>query len=344
VQYPLNNIDPGPRNGQFPTNPLLANGPTVNRDLIAQQFPAGAILPNTGTINLDNPDRKNAYSRQYSIGYETQIGQELGVSVDLIRSESRDQYITKDMNPTVRATALATGAATRTSLLPGTYAGAVNTLINAGSIDYTSLQVAVNKRYSKGVSARVSYALSRGRGDTPTGQADPSNSQYLNDLRLDREWGPTNVDRPHILSLNANWDVPKTGGLKLSGVLQARSGTPFTLINSTFDYDQNGRTTNEYLAAGTYSGTGSDAITVDYAGGRNGARGPNYRSLDLRAGYRIALPGGRTLDAFLDVFNVTNRVNYNNPAGDQRIAGTFLRLTGTQGVTRTAQFNFRYGF
>jgi len=344
VQFPLNNIDPGPRNGQFPTNPLLANGPTVNRALIDQQFPAGSILPNTGTINLDNPDRRNAYSRQYSIGYETQIGQELGVSIDLIRSESRDQYMTMDMNPLVRSTTLATGAATRRSLIPGTYAGAVNTLVNAGSIDYTSMQIAVNKRYSKGVSARVSYALSRGRGDNATGQADISNSQYLDDLRLDREWGPTNVDRPHILSINANWDVPKTGGLKLSGVLQARSGTPFTLINSTFDYDQNGRTTNEYLAAGTYSGTGTDAITVDYAGGRNGARGPNYRSLDLRAGYRIALPGGRTLDAFLDVFNVTNRVNYTNPAGDQRIAGSFLRLTGVQGVTRTAQFNFRYGF
>lgn len=345
VQYPLNNIDPGPRAGQLPTDPLLVNGPTVNRALLNQQFPEGSILRNTGTINLDNPDRKNAYSRQYSIGYETQLGSELGASVDVIRSESRDQYVTMDLNPLVRATNLATGAATRTNpLLPGTYAAAVNTLVNAGSIDYTSMQIAVNKRYSKGVSARISYALSRGRGTTPTGQADVSNSQYLGDLRLDREFGPTNVDRPHILSINANWDVPKTGGLKLSGVLQMRSGTPFSLINTTFDYDQNGSTANEYLSAGSYAGTGSEAITVDYEGGRNGARGPDYRSLDLRAGYRINLQGGKTLDAFLDIFNASNRVNYTNPAGDQRIAGTFLRLTGTQGAPRTAQFNFRYGF
>ena len=69
VQFPLNNIDPGPRQGQFPTNPMLANGPTVNQALLDQLYPEGAILTNTGVIQLDNPDRKNAWSRQYSLGY-----------------------------------------------------------------------------------------------------------------------------------------------------------------------------------------------------------------------------------------------------------------------------------
>ena len=40
---------------------------------------------------------------------------------------------------------------------------------------------------------------------------------------------------------------------------------------------------------------------------------PATRKLDLRAGYRIQLGGGRTLDAFLDVFNLTNRANFANP-------------------------------
>ena len=58
------------------------------------------------------------------------------------------------------------------------------------------------------------------------------------------------------------------------------------------------------------------------------------------------MAGGRTLNAFLDVFNLTNRANFANPAGDQRLPATFLRLLSTsdEGPTRTAQLNFRYGF
>ncbi len=85
---------------------------------------------------------------------------------------------------------------------------------------------------------------------------------------------------------------------------------PFSLRDTTFDADRNGSTQNEYLAAGTYSGTGEDAFTVDYDGGRNGGRGPNYQRLDLRMGYRIRLAGGRTIDAFLDMFNCNERAEF----------------------------------
>ena len=149
--------------------------------------------------------------------------------------------------------------------------------------------------------------------------------------------------------------MPRTRGLKLSAVYSARSGTPFTLVDTTFDADRNSFTTNEYLPGGTYRGTGEDALEVDYKGGRNGARGPDYQRLDFRAGYRIRLAGGRTLDAFLDVFNLTNEPNFANPtnlaannvnAADRRLTGTFLTITQTlnESPPRTAQINLRYGF
>jgi hypothetical protein len=199
----------------------------------------------------------------------------------------------------------------------------------------------------------MSYAYSRGRGNVGTGQTDTPVSQFLGDLNLDNDYGPTNVDRPHILTLTGTYDVPRTGGLKLSGVFRARSGTPFTLVNSTFDHDRNGSTANEYLAAGTYTGAAPDAnaphiipYTVEYKGGRAGGRNPTFRQFDLRAGYRIQLGGGRTLDAFLDVFNLTNRANFAGPSTDQRLPATFLRLrdVSDEGPTRTAQINIRYGF
>jgi hypothetical protein len=356
VQFPTNNFDPGPRQGSVPTNEFLINGPVVNRAALNALYPPGSRVRNGGTVRFDNPDRVNAFARTYSIGYERQLGSTVGVSLDFIRSEQRNQYVLKDLNPLMRAGTLATNANSRTNPLVGRvgeWAAAVVTLVPAGSIDYNSFQVSATKRYANNWQARLSYAFSRGRGNVPTGQADTPDSQFLDNLNLDKEYGPTAVDRPHILTLTASYDVPRTGGLKLSGVFRARSGTPISLRNTSFDHDRNGSTANEYLAAGTYTGAGPDAAspnaipyTVEYKGGRAGGRGPGFAQADLRAGYRLRLGNDRTLDLFLDVFNLTNRANFANPSVDQRLPATFLRLldVSDEGPTRTAQLNIRFGF
>lgn len=348
VQYPLNNADPGPRAGAFPTAPELVGGPTVPRSLVDGRFPSGTLNRNVGTVRFDSPDRRNAWSRQYSIGYERQVGQTLGVGVDFIRSEQRAQYVLKDLNPGLRDTTTATSTLRRNSPLvggPGEFAARVDTVVNEGYVNYNTLQVSLTQRQRGGFSGRASYAFSRGRGNVPTGQADTAISQVGADLNLDNDFGPSNVDRPHIFSLAGSYEVPRTKGLRVSAVFQARSGVPFTLVNTTFDLDRNGLTANEYLPAGTYRGTGANAYEVDYKGGRNGGRGPGYASLDMRAGYVIRMAGGRTLNLFVDAFNATNEANFANPPTDQRAAATFLNLTTlTNGVARTFQLNARLGF
>jgi hypothetical protein len=350
VLYPTNNIDPGPRRGDLPTDPLLRNGPSVNHGAIDAEFPPGTLQRNVGTVNFDNPDREVAYARQYSIGYERQIGANTGVAMDFIRSEQRKQYMSFDLNPPLRATPLATGRVTRTNPLVGDvgeFAARVQTPINEGWIDYSTFQVSLTQRQTAGITGRLSYAYSRGRGNTSTGQNDQIVSQYLGELRLDGDQiGPTSVDRPHILSASASYDVPRTGGLRLSTVFQARSGTPFSLVDTTFDADQNGITANEYLPSGTYRGNGEDAYEVEYSGGRNGARGPGYMSWDIRGGYQFRLRGAQTLNLFLDVFNITNHANFANPGADRRQQATFLNLTAmsASAFTRTLQLTARYGF
>jgi hypothetical protein len=351
VNFPTNNPDAGPRAGNFPTDPMLVNGPSVNHDVIDGRFPPGTRIRNAGTVRFDNPDRELAWARQYSIGYERQIGSSIGHSVDYIRSEQRNQYVQKELNPGIRDTTLATSTLRRTNPLIGAvgdWAASVTTLVNEGWIDYNTIQVSGTKRLSDGWQARLSYAFSRGRGNTPTGQGDQADSQFLDNLNLDKEVGPTAVDRPHIVTVSGSYDVPRTGGLKVGAVYSARSGIPFSLRDTTFDLDRNGFTNNEYLPAGSYTaiGTTEFAYPVEYKGGRNGARGPNFQRLDFRAGYRFRLGAGRTLDAFLDVFNATNEPNFAAPSGDRRLAATFLRLTSTidESPTRTAQLNLRYGF
>ena len=66
--------------------------------------------------------------------------------------------------------------------------------------------------------------------------------------------------------------------------------------------------------------------------------------LSLRGRYSFKLNGNRALQAWVDVFNVTNRANFSNPSTDRRDAATFLILRAVSNPTRTAQLNFRFTF
>ena len=136
----------------------------------------------------------------------------------------------------------------------------------------------------------------------------------MSDQHLDDLNALGDQDRPHILSLSGAVEVPHTKGLNLSGVWQYNSGTPFTLTDSNTDPNRNG-VFEEPLAAGTYSGAANNvnAITVDNKGGFNGARGPDFSLASIRAQYQFKLPGSgnRRIRTYVDIFNVTNRANFN---------------------------------
>ena len=169
------------------------------------------------------------------------------------------------------------------------------------------------------------------------------------DLNFAARESLTSQDRPHLFSLSGALQIPHTNGLNVSGVVQANSGTPFTLTDSTIDANRNGNF-EEPLPAGTYSGVSAafpqNAITVENKAGYNGSRGPGYFLINMRAAYRWKLGGSRTMQPHLDIFNLTNHANFITPNGDRRDAPTFLvvRQILNGGPTRTAQFNLTYRF
>jgi hypothetical protein len=295
-------------------------------------------------VNFDNPDRHLPYSRQASLGYERQIGASMALSADYIHGNLRDLYMRKDLNPGLRDTTARTATLRRVNA--ANFTAGVLEIGNYGWSDFDSLQISLNKRYSHGYQYRVAYTLSRTFGNTANpGNIETISTQVLDQLNLEQGEARTSQDRPHVLSLGGSLEVPKTRGLIVSGGLAYQSGTPFTLTDSTTDPNRNG-SAEEPLPTGTYSGlaTNADAITVENDGLFRGARGPSSFLLNMRTGYRFKLSGGRSLQAHLDIFNVTNHVNFNNPNSDRRDTATFLILRATTAPTRTAQFNVKYSF
>lgn len=348
ARFPTSGRDPGPARGEFPTNPALVDGLTVNRALVDSLYPSGTTQRNAGDVTFDSPDRTLPYARQYSIGYERAIRNDMSVSADYIRSEQRDLYMRRDLNPPLRRSTARTAAVDRPD---PNFVQNVWEIGNYGFIDYDAFQLEVNKRHSHGFALRGSYTYSQGRGNNEVANNEIVFTQLGDELRLDQQEGPTSIDRPHILSINGSLAVPKTGGLVVSATYQYRSGTPFSLIDSSVDLDRNGRFVNDYLPAGTYSGVGPDAITVEYDGGRRGARGPDYSMMNLRGTYRFSLGESRRLEFSADVFNVFNRVNFDSPTVTvdtigvvDRRSPTFLLLRAIDEYPRTLQLNLRYVF
>ena len=173
--------------------------------------------------------------------------------------------------------------------------------------------------------------------------APTSPFQYLDDMRLDANQGPTDTDVRHNLVVSGSAIVPGTGGLTVAAVVRALSGRPVTIHDTTTDPDRNGILFDP-LPAGTYSGTGPNAVTVENDGGRNGARGPGFFQADVRLGYRFRF-GERRLEVFGEVFNLTDRANFAGVAPDRRSTDFLTYTTLRAGaVPRTGQLGMRFTF
>jgi len=155
---------------------------------------------------------------------------------------------------------------------------------------------------------------------------------------------PTNLDRRHTATISGRFELPWLRGLTGGAVARMMTGQAFTIHNSNIDANRNGVLVDP-LPAGSYSGVGQNAITVDNKGGRNGAYGPGSLQIDVRAGYRVRPHEGRTVDLFFEAFNITNEPNFANPTGDLRSANFLLVNTlAGGGFPRQFQIGARLGF
>jgi Carboxypeptidase regulatory-like domain len=360
VNFPANAADPGPGRGQLPVDPTLIwvqnNGlATVNRAYLNSLYPPGALVKNDGTVIFDSPNRKQPYAHQATIGFVRELMPQLALHVDYVHMKNKDMFLSRNLNPGVRVDTSRTGTVNRVDafgVLGEPYKTDVWVMENLGDSTYDGLNMSLEKRYSHNWSGRISYSLSKSRG-TGENQADRDTYQTLTDLNLGLYDGPSSVDRKHVLSIAARYDIPKTKGANLSTTIRYMSGFPFTIYNSNVDVNQNG-SLDDPSPAGTYSGPSSNPAAmqnVEFDGRRNGARGPNYFQADVRAGYRVPLARGQAMELFLDIFNITNRANFDLPITanrDQRLATTnFLVLTnlyGGGGFPRQAYFGVRYVF
>jgi Carboxypeptidase regulatory-like domain len=128
----------------------------------------------------------------------------------------------------------------------------IETTITSGSSNYNALQVAINRRYSHGVSFGVSYTWSKVMGTQASGWGGGGSIDGgpVATYRPWRVWnyGPASFDQTQMLVINYVWDLPKLSkvannaavrgvfdGWQLAGVSTFASGLPSPVYLNTTD-------------------------------------------------------------------------------------------------------------
>jgi len=309
-------------------------------------------------VNTSNPllagDRKLGYLWSYSVGVERQILSNVAVRADYVGNVGRDLSGRIDINegplgPNGRVTRLGVDAFDPTgTLIPPAARSAVfgrvlqYQTLDAFNSDYDALELSAEKRVSNRWSGRLAYTLSRAR-DVNAGRGGGFaliERRVTDDRNPRADYGLANLDNRHAFTTGGNWEPWRSLGLGATFVYY--SGNP---ANEFVGRDVDGDADNfDRPVRGRDDATLPIVSKMDTNGVavRNGMKGSNKTMLNLRLQYVVRPSAAQSVGFFAEIYNATNRVNFDNPIANRR-SPNFNRTTVAD-EPRTMQLGIRYTF
>lgn len=238
------------------------------------------------------------------------------------------------------------------------------------SSNYNSLQVQLNKRFSRGLSFTSALTWGKGLGYI---NGDDGGILFFTTDNLRRNYAPNDYDRALNFEQSFTYELPVgrghrylstgigavvLGGWKLSGIVSAVSGSPFTVYANSGSLNTPGTAqlanltgiyrvlhgigpNTHWLDPSAFSqpagcpSTGCNAQNVQLGNtGRNQFRGPGYIQDNLSIFKSFRLWREAALETRLDAFQLSNTPQFNNPnsgSGNIFTSGNFGRITSTLG-------------
>jgi len=283
---------------------------------------------------------------------------------------------------------LQTAPPNTTPVRPTTNWGSIDYGRNGLSSHFNEMVVTLKQNY-KNLTYQANYNWSRALQYAPTVD-DPAQGNYsiwnsINDPKS--FYGPSAFDVTNSFSLAGTYEVPSlfqsslanhvASGWRISTIIIAQSGTPFTVVNPTIDYQHNGSITFDGAGGGTpgfptYLGTrrsgfsrsqartgvfttaqfvdppGAGTMAVQSTQGANTFRNLGYFNVDagLAKAFHVPLPHlSDTAQIVLrgEAVNLLNRTNYQG-FGDDVTDGTTFGLATSANQKRYLQIGGRFEF
>jgi hypothetical protein len=306
--------------------------------------------------NVAVPDqRRLAYLWGFSGGVERAILPNLAVRVDYVGNLGRDNVGRIDLNegplgPNGLVTRLGANGFDPTGTLIPAAARGVNFRrvlqyqnLDAFNSDYKALEMSLERRMANRWSGRFAYTLSSARdvnGSNAAGGGALVNKRVNDDRNPRRDYGRANFDNRHALTAGGNWQAWRGLGIGMTG--RYYSGWP---VNETVGRDANsdGDGNNfDRPVRGRDDATRPILSPVDATGQalRNALQGSNKMLVDVRLQY--VLGGRRNMGFYWEIYNLTNRNNFDNPVGNRRSSQFLETVVADQ--ARSMQLGLRYTF
>jgi outer membrane receptor protein involved in Fe transport len=349
---PLGLDDPYSQTG----NPFPFTAPKTTEERARYRF----LTPLT--VTQWNPDFRNAVAQQWNLNIQRQFFETYIATAAYVGSKGNHLFMSSQANPALFGAPGATVDARR-ALFP-TFASIVDQN-SRGNSTYHSMQLTLNKRFSRGLTILGNYTWSKliddssGDGDGP---ANPFN------FRAER--AVSNFDIPHRFVTSFIWLMPEfgnlgrlgnslLGGWQTSGIISLESGRPFNVVSgrdnsaSAVNQDRADLVGDPHLDPNRPRGElvqeyfKRDAFQQNPAGtfgtaGRNILRGPGDVTIDFGLIKNFTLVDEHSVQFRAEVFNLINRVNLGSPTANLS-SNNFARITSA-GSPRVIQLALKYMF
>lgn len=354
---------------------------------------SSAQLQSTLSIRGYTHERPDEYNMQYGASLSRELPGAVNLTVGYTGSKGKDMFL--------RGVANTLDPVTRVRQVPsfgqidyktsGCLEGLVingRAISGCGRATYNALQLSATRRFRSGFTGGFQYQFSKNEGTTQ-GSNEAATTQ--NTFDYETEFGTNPQDIPHTMNGSLVYQLPGQGllkgGWRVGGILNGRSGVPINVIISRPDNATVGGATVTNIVGGNSRGTqrpdlipGVDpylnsggvrylnpaAFTTPQPGTfgnlpRNFLRGPGFAQLDLMFSKDLRFSQTQAIQVRVELFNIANRLNYENPAATlpngtpgvpftDAQAGTFgymlgpLNRTVGLGTARQTQISVRYTF
>ena len=339
-------------------------------------------------------DYPNEYNVQYGASLSRELPGDINFTIGYTGSQGKDMFLRgvgNVLDPVTRVRRVPsfgqidfkTAGCVDGLKLAGTYATK-----GCGTATYDALQLSMSRRFRSGLSGGLQYQFSKNRGTTQ-GSNEAATAQ--NTFDFSAEDGTNPQDIPHTFNGSLTYELPFDGvwkgGWRVGTIVNARTGVPLNVTISRPDnVTVNGVTVTNipggnsrgtqrpdlipgvdpYLNSGGVRYLNPAAFTTPQPGAfgnlpRNYLRGPNFWQADLVVSKDFRFASSQGIQVRVEMFNIANRLNYENPAinlpnGTPGVpftdaqAGTFgymlgpLNRTVGLGTPRQTQISLRYSF
>jgi hypothetical protein len=308
----------------FGTNIILSNGLAA---------PPGVNLtapPGGSTRSAFLVDFRDAHAHNFNVNVQRQIATNYMLEAAYSGSRTVNAALKTDLNQAPPTVGVTDQNVNRPYATLDPALRTVGALSSTGYVEYNGLQMKFQRRSANHFSFMNSYTYGRA---IDLNSDNDGTVTLTNIFNPEYNRGPADYDVTHTFSSNWIYELPwggdsAWGGWQVSGILYLRSGIPFqitqaqSMLSTGITNNRPNQICDPTLSNPTatmWFNTACFQQVADTTGtfgntGRNSVRGPGLKNIDLSV-IKNTRFGGVNSELRLEVFNLFNWVQFNNPNG-----------------------------